>query len=214
MQLAAYIRTSTDEQELGLEAQTAKIRAYCELYGHELVGVFSDQASGRSMSGRPALAEALSAKCEGVIVAKLDRLTRSVGDLGLIIEKLGSRALVSVGEQVDTSSAAGRLVLHILTSVAQWEREAISERTSAALQAKRSRGERAGAVPFGYTADESGRLHTCDREQTVIARVRDLRSRGNSINSIVLRLEKEGAKGRTGSPLRATQVQRILKANA
>lgn len=63
----------------------------------------------------------------------------------------GKRALLSVGEQVDTRSAAERMVLNMLTVIGQWEREAIGERTAAAMQHKASQGEYiGGAAPYGY----------------------------------------------------------------
>ncbi len=70
-------------------------------------------------------------KVDTVIIAKLDRLTRSVKDLALLLERFTRRgvALVSVAESLDTNTAAGRLVLNIMVSVSQWEREAIGERT-------------------------------------------------------------------------------------
>jgi site-specific DNA recombinase len=71
-------------------------------------------------------------KVDTVIIAKLDRLTRSVKDLAELLERFQRRgvSLVSVAESLDTGSAAGRLVINIMTAVSQWEREAIGERTS------------------------------------------------------------------------------------
>jgi len=86
---------------------------------------------------------------KAVIVAKLDRLTRSVKDLCELLERFERRgvALVSVAESLDTGSAAGRLVLNIMAAVSQWEREAIGERTRDAMRHKRSQGERKYACP-------------------------------------------------------------------
>ena len=77
---------------------------------------------------------------QAVIIAKLDRLTRSVKDLCELLERFERRgvALVSVAESLDTGSAAGRLVLNIMTAVSQWEREAIGERTRDAMSHKRA----------------------------------------------------------------------------
>ncbi len=149
MKVIGYLRVSTQEQEqsgLGLEAQQEKIRAYCGLYDLELVDMVQDAASGKSLKGREGLALALAmlarGEVEGLIVAKLDRLTRSVKDLGELIENYFAKySLFVVAEQVDTRTASGRLVLNLLTSVAQWERETIGERTAAALGAKRERGK-------------------------------------------------------------------------
>jgi site-specific DNA recombinase len=82
-------------------------------------------------------------EAEGLAVCKLDRLTRSVRDLGGLIEIYFSNgiALLSVGEQIDTTTAAGRFMLNVLGSVAQWERETIGERTATALRHKRAKGE-------------------------------------------------------------------------
>ena len=81
----------------------------------------------------------------------LIRPTRSVKDLCTLLERFERRsvALISVAESLDTGSAAGRLVLNILTAVSQWEPEAIGERTWDALWHKRNQGERVGNIPFG-----------------------------------------------------------------
>jgi DNA invertase Pin-like site-specific DNA recombinase len=100
---------------------------------------------------RPGLQRALGTlkrgEADALLVVKLDRLTRSVVDLGSLVERYfapGKAALLSVGEQIDTRSAAGRLVLNVLASVSQWEREAIAERTATAMQHKARQGEYAG----------------------------------------------------------------------
>ena len=164
----AYVRVSTDEQSdrgVSLDAQRARIEAYASIYDLEIITVESDTASGKTLE-RPALQRALSALDRGgaaaLIVAKLDRLTRSVRDLGELLElfRPGSGvALLSVGEQVDTRSAAGRLVLHLLTSVAQWEREAIGERTSSAMRHMRAQGlYTGGRAPYGFRVAPDGAL--------------------------------------------------------
>ena len=90
-----------------------------------------------------------------VIIAKLDRLTRSVADLAELLKRFEKQrvSLVSVADSLDTSSAAGRLVLNIMVSVSQWEREAIGERTRDAMRHKRASGERVGTVPFVAPCD-------------------------------------------------------------
>src|SRR5438046_9508274 len=91
-------------------------------------------------------------KVQTVIIAKLDRLTRSVKDLAELLERFTRRgvSLVSVAESLDTGTAAGRLVLNIMTAVSQWEREAIGERTRDVMRHKRAKGEGVGTRPFGY----------------------------------------------------------------
>jgi DNA invertase Pin-like site-specific DNA recombinase len=151
----AYLRVSTDKQAdrgVSLDAQRAKVAAYAELYDLELVEVVVDAGASAKTLDRPGLARALGmlrkgGEAEALLVVKLDRLTRSVRDLCELVERHfapGKAALLSVGEQIDTRSAAGRLVLNVLASVSQWEREAIGERTAAAMQHKAACGEFTG----------------------------------------------------------------------
>jgi len=218
MKVIGYLRVSTQEQEqsgLGLEAQQEKIRAYCGLYDLELVDMVQDAASGKSVKGREGLALALAmlarGEAEGLIVAKLDRLTRSVKDLGELIEKYFAKfSLFVVAEQVDTRTASGRLVLNLLTSVAQWERETIGERTAAALGAKRARGEKTGgAVPFGYDL-VAGKLAENPKEQAVIRLIDDLKGRGHGYKAIAKELNDRGYTTKQGAEWKQMTVKRVV----
>src|SRR5947208_7110065 len=151
MKAIGYVRVSTDKQAdkgISLEAQAEKIRAMAMLHDHQLLDVLVDGGESAKSLKRPAMAKLLAmidaGQVKTVIVAKLDRLTRSVRDLCELLERFERRgvALVSVAESLDTGSAAGRLVLNIMAAVSQWEREAIGERTRDALGHKRSQGER------------------------------------------------------------------------
>jgi site-specific DNA recombinase len=219
----AYLRVSTDDQAakgVSLDAQRAKVEAYAKLYEHEIVAVVEDAgASGKSLD-RPGLTRALAMLAAGeataLIVMKLDRLTRSVRDLGELLSQHfapGKAALLSVGEQIDTRSAAGRLVLNVLTSVAQWEREAIVERTTVALAHKRSRGERVGSIPYGYRVGPDRRkLEPAAVEQAAIILARDLRNDGMSLRRVGEQLACRGYTARNGQPFAPMQVQRMLAA--
>ena len=116
---------------------------------------------------------------KAVIIAKLDRLTRSVKDLCTLLERFERRgvALVSVAESLDTGSAAGRLVLNIMTAVSQWEREAIGERTRDAMSHKRTNGERVGNIQFGYRLmrRDGKHLEADPGEQAVLDEIRQMR---------------------------------------
>lgn len=129
-----YVRVSTDrqaEQGVSLEAQEAKIRAMATVQGNELIEVIIDAGESAENLSRPGLARLMqlvgAGAVQAVIVAKLDRLTRSVKDLSALLELFEKKkvALVSVAESLDTGSAAGRLVITIMGAVSQWEREAI-----------------------------------------------------------------------------------------
>jgi DNA invertase Pin-like site-specific DNA recombinase len=217
-----YLRVSTEEQAasgLGLEAQEKRVRGYAELYELELVDVIVDAGVSAKTLERPGLARALERLDQGeaqvLLVAKLDRLTRSVVDLGELFERFGpdGAELVSVAENVDTRSAAGRLVLNVLVSVAQWEREAIAERTRAALEAKRARGERAGAIPFGYRLEKGVLIIEDHDEQVALLLMREHRAAGRSLNAIAQELTRRGYRPR-GRAWRPSSVRAILATDA
>ena len=131
MKVIGYARVSTAEQASGgisLEAQEAKIRAYCDLHDLELVEVIIDGGESAKNLKRPGLQRGLAMLKKktvgGLVVCKLDRLSRSVKDWNCLIdgyfgEKAGKQ-LFSVADSIDTRTAAGRLVLNVLMSVAQW----------------------------------------------------------------------------------------------
>jgi len=217
MKVIGYARVSTDEQAksgLGLEAQIAKIRSYADLFELTVTDiVIDDGVSGKNLK-RPGLIKAIRAikagDAEGMLVAKLDRLTRNVADLGTLVQNVFDKAeLYSVSEQINTKNAAGRLVLNVLVSVAQWERETICERTSDALQAKKARGEKTGGnVPFGFEV-VSGKLIENEAEQAVIEKIKELRANGLSLRKIADRLNAEGIGTKTGKQWNAMQISRI-----
>lgn len=144
-----YVRVSTSEQGesgLGLKAQTAAIQAACEQRGWELVEVREEVKSGKRADNRPVLRDVLAAlrrgEAEAVVVAKLDRLSRSVVDAGRLLEEARKRGfnIVALDLGLDLSTPTGELVANVLAAVAQWERRMIGQRTSEALQVKIAAG--------------------------------------------------------------------------
>lgn len=220
MKAIGYCRVSTDKQAdqgVSLEAQREKIEAYCSLYSLELVEVIIDGGFSAKDMNRPGLQKALDMlkrkAADGLIVYKLDRLTRSVVDLGKMVKSHFSKGstLISVVEQIDTSSASGRMVLNLLTVVSQWEREAIGERTKTVMQHKRSRGEYVGEVPFGFRLAADGKhIEEDPEEQRALAIIRELRAEGLSLREIVSRLNAEQVPAR-GARWHKTSVERILR---
>jgi DNA invertase Pin-like site-specific DNA recombinase len=138
-----YARVSTDEQNLDLQ-QDALRRAGCDR-------VFQDQGVSGMARQRPGLDVALSSLKPGdvLVVWKLDRLGRSLAHLIDLIQKLGLRecGFQSISEGMDTSTSAGRLLFHIIGSLAEFERTLIVERTKAGLVAARNRGQALGRKP-------------------------------------------------------------------
>ncbi|MDR3699304.1 MAG: recombinase family protein [Candidatus Sulfopaludibacter sp.] len=209
-----YCRVSTDKQDTSLEVQEAKIRAMATLKDLAVV-MIADSESAKSLD-RPGMARLLAmvdaGEVETVIIAKLDRLTRSVKDLAVLLERFQRRgvSLVSVAESLDTGSAAGRLVLNIMTSVAQWEREAIGERTRAVLQHKKATGKAYTRSVFGFDAVD-GRSVPNPAEQAVIAKMWELRGQGLSYHGVADRLNAEGIATKRGGVWASQTVCNILE---
>ena len=221
----AYIRVSTDKQAehgVSLDAQRAKLEAYAALYDLDLVAIEVDSGLSASTLDRPGLQSALAMlrtrKADALLVVKLDRLTRSVRDLGDLVDRYfgagKAASLLSVGDQIDTRTAAGRMVLNLLTTVAQWEREATAERTAAAMAHKAAAGEYTGGqVAYGYTVAADGvRLVADDAEQAVLSQVRELRAAGLSLRAVAVELDKRGVLSRTGKAIGLTQIARMVAA--
>jgi site-specific DNA recombinase len=224
MKAIGYARVSTDKQAdrgVSLDAQREKIRAMVVVHGAELADIIVEAGESAKSLNRPGMQRLLalvdSGEVQAVIVAKLDRLTRSVKDLCELLEKFERRgvALISVAESLDTGSAAGRLVLNIMTAVSQWEREAIGERTRDALSHKRSNGERLGNIQFGYRLCADGKHVEPDpAEQAVLAEIQQLRRSGTTLRGIAAALNQRTLRTRRGSSWRLEHVARIIKQRA
>src|SRR5450631_3109220 len=221
MKTIGYVRVSTDRQaERGssLDAQAEKIRAMALVQGTELADIIVESGESAKSLNRPGMTQLLelvdTGKVKAVIVAKLDRLTRSVKDLCELLERFERKgvALVSVAESLDTGSAAGRLVLNIMAAVSQWEREAIGERTRDAMRHKRSQGQRVGNIAFGSRLAADGQhLEPDPAEQAALAEIRRLRSQGTTMRGIAAALNHRDLRTRRGTAWRLESVARILK---
>ena len=224
LRVIGYIRVSTEEQAVdgvSLAAQREKLTAYARLYDLHLVEIIEDAGESGKTLNRPGLQTALgmidAGRADGLLIAKLDRLSRSVVDWnGLIADYFGERAgkqLFSVADSIDTRTAAGRMVLNVLMVVSQWEVEVISERTTAALQFKRSKNERVGKVPFGYDLAADGvQLLPNAAEQEALVIITGLREDGLSLRRIAAVLtEKHIPTKEGGTKWSHTSVQRIVQ---
>ena len=223
MKVILYARVSTAEQAsdgISLEAQASKMEAYASLYELEVVETITDPGESAKTLKRPGLQRALAllrdGVADGLVIAKLDRLTRNVGDWQRLIdgyfgEKAGKQ-LFSVSDSIDTRTAAGRLVLNVLLSVAQWEREATAERTKDALQHKIRRGERCGKVRFGYDLSDDGRTLVLNQaEQDAMDLMVTLRNDGWTYRAIAQSLTNRGIKTKEGGAWNHNSVYSILK---
>lgn len=137
-----YARVSTTDQDFALQRDA--------LAAVDCAHVFEDRASG-AKADRPGLAQALSYVRSGdvLVVWKLDRLGRSMSHLITTVSELEGRGvgLRSLTEQIDTTTAGGRLIFHVFGALGQFERDLIRERTRAGLKAAEARGRRGGRKP-------------------------------------------------------------------
>lgn len=220
MKVVGYTRVSTDKQAdegVSLNLQAEKIRSYCQLYNLELVDLIEDSGESAKDLNRPGVQMAIGMMdrkiVQGIVVYKLDRLTRSILDMGNLIQKYfdkGTR-LISVQEQIDTSSATGKFFLNIMMSFSQYERELIGERTRAAMRHKISRNEHAGEIPFGKRlGPDKIHLEDSPEEQRSLTHLRHLRNAGFSIRKIADRLNLDGLPAR-GKRWHPTSVANILR---
>jgi len=215
-----YVRVSTEEQAtsgLSLSHQKTRIVAFAKASDFDLVEVIEEPGKSGKNLKRPGMTRALEilegGGAQALVVLSLDRLTRSVKDLGHLVEffdRTGT-ALVSVQDSINTLTAAGRLVLNVLGSIAQWEREAIAERTAAAMAVKRHRGEKTGGtVPYGFDVDPEGRLIPNPREQEALKLIVRLRTRRYSLRKIGERLTEQGFTPKKGKLWHPQVIKKIV----
>jgi DNA invertase Pin-like site-specific DNA recombinase len=187
MRVIGYVRVSTSEQAdsgASIKAQREAIRAEAARRGWELVRFYSDTASGKSLAGREGLAQAVrvleKGQADALVVAKLDRLSRSLLDFAGLMDRSGQKgwSLVALDVGVDTTTPSGEAMVGVLAVFAQFERKLIAQRTRDALAVKKAQGVRLGR-PTSLPVAVSKRLSR-------------LRSRGMSYKTIADILNAEG----------------------
>jgi DNA invertase Pin-like site-specific DNA recombinase len=232
VRLVGYCRVSTEDQAregVSLEAQRERLAAYATAHGLDLVGVEVDAGiSGKvPPAQRPGLARALELvrndAADGVVVLKLDRLSRSTRDVLDLVDECGRAGwrLVSVSEHLDTATAAGRLVLTVLAALSQMEREQVAERTCFAMDAIAREGRgRSRFTPYGWrTADGEAENRKGDRsplvahpdEQAALKRIIRHRKQEKGARRIAAALNRQGANPRSGKPWTPESVAAILR---
>ena len=209
MKAIIYLRVSTNEQGvsgLGLEAQEATTRAYCDRQGITVLDVVAEVQSGKTTKKRPLLLEALK-RCRsgeaGIVVASnVSRLSRSIGDLAKMLEEAEkhSYSIAAVDTGLDTSTPSGKMVFQILGVAAEYERAITSERTKKALAAKKARGEKVG------------RSSTLDA--VAVEMIRTYRGEGLSFDRIANEMNERGIRtGQSGAKWYASSVRKVMLAN-
>jgi DNA invertase Pin-like site-specific DNA recombinase len=229
--MIGYARVSTEEQAregVSMDAQRERLTAYCTAQGYELVALETDNgASGSITPGkRPGLARALArirrGEADGLLALKLDRISRSTRDVLDLVDESRRRGwrLVSVAEQLDTGSAAGRLVLTVLAALSQMEREQVAERTRMALAELARQGRaRSRFAPFGFRTESGAsevvagtraRLVPHAAEYPLLERMLALRDSGLGATAIARMLTAEGITNRSGGNWTRQSVASVL----
>lgn len=195
-----YCRVSTKRQAedgLSLQAQEKEIRAWAEYKGVELVEVIHDDGfSGKDLNrpGLQRLLEIIKGKeSEILVISKLDRLSRKVREILYLVEEVfseGNTHLVSLSEEINTTTPMGRFFLMIMGALAQMEREQTVERIEAVMEYKREKGDHMGKIPFGYER-EDGRLIQEAQENKALKLMKTMRADGLSYHKIAKYLNEE-----------------------
>ncbi len=219
MKTVTYSRVSTEEQGregVSLANQAEKCRLQAQLADLEIVAEITDSGKSAKNLNRPGIQQILGMakrkEIQAVIIFKLDRLTRSVSDLNKLIEtftKYGV-SLISVKDSLDTQSAAGRMVINILGTISQWEREAIAERTSDALGYKKAEGQKyTGITPYGFALMGESYVESTGEQATIREIVRLKDEAGMSYQFICDYLNNAGIPTRKGNPWKKMTVSNI-----
>jgi DNA invertase Pin-like site-specific DNA recombinase len=221
VELIAYYRVSTarqGESGLGLEAQRAKVQQLAAERRADLLAEFVEVESGRK-ADRPQLAAALAeARCRGAVVAvaKLDRIAR---DAELVLRLNREAAANGMGgflfcdlPDVDATTSAGRLILSVMASVAEFEGRRISERTIEALAAAKARGVKLGGLrPRTITRNDAARDRADAAAEALRPLLAPMASQGYSLRRMAEALAAAGTTSRTGRPLGPSVVRTHLQ---
>lgn len=219
MKAVGYIRVSTDEQARNgqsLQAQEASIREWADKAHASVLRIFEDAGiSGTKLRQRPALQDALRLSCEQkavLVVYSLSRLSRSTKDTLQIAEKLdiAGADLVSLSEKIDTTSASGKMLFRLMAVLNEFERDQISERTSAALQHMKVKGLVYSPIPYGYKRDGDRLIPVVEELQT-LEMMNDFRTQGKSYAWIANYLAGVRIPTKNGGKWHPATVRRMLK---
>ncbi len=191
---AIYIRVSTEEQAregYSLAAQESALKDYISMMGYDLYKIYRDEGkSAKDIKHRPSLQQLLKdaekKAFKAICVYKLDRFSRSLKDLILTIEKLKTLNIdfISLQDKIETASASGKLMFHIISSFAEFERDIISERTKFGMTEKAKGGGIISKAPLGYTIKDGKLMLDHDKKGEIIQIFKTFIETDQSLNRI------------------------------
>jgi len=209
MKAIGYIRVSTEDQAVNgvsIQAQKERITEWARWQGAEVAGIFSDEGvSGFTMAKRPGvqagIAEAARLKAT-LVVYSLSRLARNTREALEVSERLqrAGADLVSLTENIDTTTAMGKAFFGFTAVLAELERNQIAERTKLAMDYRKAQGKRVGTIPFGFDlADDGETLLVNETEHEALGIMQSLRAAGLSLRKIAGELQRRGFRTKTGN---------------
>jgi len=176
MKAAIYARISTSNHGQDVGMQTRELREYCERRGFQIAGEYLDEGISGAKDSRPELNRLMSdahrRKFDAVVCWKFDRFARSVSHLLRALETFNSLgiAFVSLSEQIDTTTPAGRMIFTVLGAVAELERSLIAERVRAGLRNAKAKGKRLGRPRVAVDATKIATMRASGASWPTIAR--------------------------------------------
>lgn len=217
-QAIGYIRVSTDDQSLSVQAQHTQIQTWCQTHRLTLIAVYEDVgvSGGAPLDKRLGLMTALDALHPGMtlVAVKRDRIARDTMYAGMI-ERLAERqhACIRTCDGVGDGDTPEHILLRkMMDAFAEYERQIIKARTKTALQHKKRQGERiSGRAPYGYRFTEHDTVVPDAAEQAVMAAARQYAAGGLSLRQIAARLAADGHLSRVGKPFTASTVRTMLR---
>ena len=218
-QAIGYIRVSSTQQAnegASLEAQQAKIEQWCSANGYELVNVFSDEGiSGKRMDTRQGLQDALATikKGNAFVFYSMSRVARSTKDMLSIGEMISKKKadMVSLIENIDTTSASGKMMFQMLAVLAEFERNLVGERTSTVLQNKKANSQvYSNKTPYGFKR-VNDRLEQVKQEVKVVAEIQQARAKGQTLQSIADSLNTRGIPTKTNKLWQPATIHLLLQ---
>ena len=215
-----YIRVSTEDQAregFSLGEQEEKLRQLCKYKDFEIYKVYKDAGiSAKNMKDRPAFQEMLedmkAGKLNYIVAYKLDRVTRSVRDLEVLITTLEDYHcfLICDRDDVNTSTANGRFFVRMLTVLSQLEIEIVSERTKFGLNGAIKSGHIPGKCPFGYYRDTDKTLKINNSTKDLVIRIFEMYLEGKSYQAIANILNSEKITSPTKKKWCDSTIDRII----
>ena len=221
-QAIGYLRVSSTQQAqegASLEAQQAKIEQWCTTNGYELVNVFKDEGiSGKRMDTRQGLQDALASikKGNAFVFYSMSRVARSTKDMLAIGELITKKKsdMVSLIENIDTTSASGKMMFQMLAVLAEFERNLGGERTANVLQSKKANSQvYTNQTPYGFKA-VNGRLEQVKQEVKVVTEIQQARAKGQTLQSIADNLNSRNIPTKTNKQWQPATIHLLLQRTA